>query len=73
MLNHIRTIRAGDAGFYAKRSPNTIDVYHDQKRYVYEKPDCFTAANLKDWKLTLACAFDADKIKTIKALVFEII
>jgi hypothetical protein len=41
MLNHIKTLRAGDAGYLAKRARNTIDVYHDQKRYVYEKPDQF--------------------------------
>jgi hypothetical protein len=73
MLNHIKTLRAGDAGYLAKRARNTIDVYHDQKRYVYEKPHHFVKANRQDWKLTLLCAFDADKVKTIKPMVFEIL
>ena len=73
MLHHIKTLRAGDSGYLAPRQKNTIDVYHDQKRYVYEKPHHFVKANRQDWKLTLLCAFDADKIKTIKPLIFEII
>jgi hypothetical protein len=73
MLNHIKTIRAGESAFYAKRSRNTIDVYHDQKRYVYEKPDQFKFANRSDWLVCLAVAFDADKVKTVKPLVFEIV
>jgi hypothetical protein len=73
MLNHIKTIRAGDAAFYAKRSRNTIDVYHDQKRYVYEKPDNFKFANRSDWLAYLSTAFKADKVKTVKPLIFEIV
>jgi hypothetical protein len=73
MLYHIKTLRAGDAGYLAKRARNTIDVYHDQKRYIYEKPHQFVNANRQDWKLTLLCAFDADKVKTIKPMVFEIL
>jgi len=73
MLNHIKTIRSGQLGFYAKRIRNTIDVYHDQKRYIYEKPDQFKFANRSDWLICLATAFDADKVKTVKPLVFEII
>ena len=73
MLYHIKTLRAGEPGYLAKRVRNTIDVYHDQKRYIYEKPDQFLNANRQDWKLDLLCAFDADKIKTIKPLVFEIL
>jgi hypothetical protein len=73
MLNHIKTIRAGESSFCAKRLRNTIDVYHDQKRYVYEKPDQFKFANRSDWLLCLRVAFDADRVKTIKPLVFEIL
>jgi len=73
MLHHIKTLRAGDAGYLAKRTRNTIDVYYDQKRYIYEKPHQFVNANLDDFKLDLLCAFDVDKIKTIKPLIFEII
>jgi hypothetical protein len=73
MLHHIKTLRAGDAGYLAPRKRNTIDVYHDQKRYIYEKPDQFVNANRQDWKLTLLCAFDADQVKTIKPMVFEIL
>lgn len=59
MLNHIKTIRAGEPGFLAPTKRATLDVYFDNKRYIYERPARFTGANRKDWKTTLACAFDA--------------
>jgi hypothetical protein len=62
MLNHIKTIRAGEPGFLTPTMRNTIDVYDDNRRYIYERPARFTGANRKDWKITLAVAFDAKKV-----------
>lgn len=62
MLNHIKTIRAGEPGYLAPTARGTIDVHHDSKRYIYERPARFTGANRKDWKLALAVAFDAKKV-----------
>jgi hypothetical protein len=62
MLTHIKTIRAGEPDFLSPTLRNTIDVFYDNKRYIYERPPRFTGANRKDWKITLACAFDATKI-----------
>ena len=62
MLNHIKTIRAGEPGFLTPTMRNTIDVYDDNKRYIYERPARFTGANRKDWKITLAVAFNATRV-----------
>jgi len=62
MLNHIKTIRAGEPGYTAPRARATIDLWHDQKRYVYEMPHNFKHAVKRDFKLCLSVAFDA-KIK----------
>ncbi len=58
MLNHIQTIKAGDVSYYWRHRRGTIDVYHDQKRYVYERPAHWDMVK-KDWKITLECAFNA--------------
>lgn len=62
MLNHIKTIRAGEPGYKAPRQRATIDVWHDNKRYIYERPARFTGATRKDWKITLAVAFEATRV-----------
>ena len=58
MLNHIQTFKAGEVGYGWSHKRGTIDVYHDQKRYVYERPAHWGMVK-KDWKLTLECAFNA--------------
>jgi len=58
MLNHIQTFKAGQTGYGWSHKRGTIDVYHDQKRYVYERPAHWSMVK-KDWKLTLECAFNA--------------
>ena len=72
MLNHIKTIRAGEPGFLAPTMRNTIDVYDDNKRYIYERPARFMGANRKDWKIMLAVAFDATRV-TGSGRVFNIV
>lgn len=62
MLTHIKTIRAGEPGFLTPTMRNTIDVFDDNRRYIYERPARFTGANLKKWKIMLAVAFDATRI-----------
>lgn len=34
-MRHIITYRAGAPGYYEDRQRGTIDIWHDQKRYVY--------------------------------------
>ncbi len=58
MLNHIQTFKVGQPGYKWPHQWNTIDVYHDQKRYVYERPAHWDMVK-KDWKITLECAFNA--------------
>lgn len=60
MLNHLKTIRAGQPGYNTPRARATIDLWHDQKRYVYEMPHNFRHAVKRDFKLCLAVAFDAE-------------
>jgi hypothetical protein len=62
MITHIQTIRAGEPGYLSPTRRNTVDVYYDQKRYIYERPARFTGANRKDWKIMIAVAFDASRI-----------
>jgi hypothetical protein len=58
MLNHIQTFKVGQPGYQWPHQWGTIDVYHDSKRYVYERPAHWDMVK-KDWKITLECAFNA--------------
>lgn len=35
-LYHVRTIRAGEADYYAPRPRGHLEVWHDSKRYLYD-------------------------------------
>jgi hypothetical protein len=34
-MEHLKTYRAGEPGYIATRTRGTLDIWHDQKRYVY--------------------------------------
>ena len=38
-MDHVKTYRAGEAGYYATRTRGTVDIWHDSRRYVYLKPN----------------------------------
>ncbi len=38
MLDHIKTYKAGEHGYYSAHARGTVDVWYDSKRYVYRKP-----------------------------------
>lgn len=34
-MEHLKTYRAGEPGYNTTRARGTLDIWHDQKRYVY--------------------------------------
>lgn len=54
---HCATHRAGTNGYTAARQRGTIDVWHDQKRYIYRKPDVDVPTKMV--KKDILAAFEA--------------
>ena len=52
MLDHVKTIRAGECGYVEYRARGTCDVWHDSKRYVYRRP-----RSVKAFKIAILAAF----------------
>jgi hypothetical protein len=38
MLDYITQYRSGESGYYTERKRGTVDVFFDNKRYIYRKP-----------------------------------
>lgn len=60
---HIRTYRAGDAGYYAAHQRDTIDVWEDSKRYIYRQTGALTHKQIKS---QLVDAFGEHGSRTVK-------
>lgn len=52
-LLFIHSFRAGEYNYYQPRTRGAVEVYHDDQRYEYRKPD-----NVKDFKFWLSIVFD---------------
>lgn len=61
-LYFLKSYRAGENGYYGNRHPGTIDVWSDNKRYVYAK----IPKDRKGMKISIIKAFSNNGKNTVK-------